>query len=120
MMMRDSSPNEAIDLHGATAISRRRLFRVGTGFIAALAAVSTPKSVLAYTCGTPCCDLRTCNRCAPNVGCGGGWVCPSGYQASWWICYYNGGSRYCTCGECTISTDCHDFYWSTCSYSGCP
>lgn len=119
MMMIESEPVKSLELQPATRVSRRTMFRVGTGFIATLAALSTPKSVLAYACGTPCCSLRTCNKCAPNGGCsGGGWVCPQGYQPSWWFC--TGGGQTCTCGECTLDpNNCYDSHWSGCSYWSC-
>jgi hypothetical protein len=101
----------------AEVISRRGMLRIGSAFVATLAALSTTESAWAGNCGSACCSLRTCTLCRPNSGCNGGWVCPSGYQDSWWMCV-SGGTT-CTCGECTVSTDCYDSRWSGCSYYGC-
>jgi len=117
MMIDAGSSAETIQPYQQNPINRRAMFRLGTAFIATLAALSMPKSALAYSCGTPCCNLRTCTECAPNGGCNGGWVCPSGYQDSWWLC--TSGGTHCTCGECTVSTNCDDSHWSGCSWWGC-
>jgi hypothetical protein len=119
MVTIETTSAEGTELRRATRVSRRGMFRVGTAFVATLVALSTPKSVLAFGCGTPCCNLRVCNLCPPNGGCsGGGWICPQGYQPSWWIC--QGGGKTCTCGECTVDpNNCNDSHWSTCSYWSC-
>lgn len=98
-------------------LNRRGLFRVGTGFIAALAALTTEKTVWAGNCGTPCCQLAYCNECTPNGGCNGGWQCPSGYQDSYWTC--TSGSWHCTCGECTKTSSCWTGPFGGCSVAYC-
>lgn len=101
----------------AQDVTRRGLFTLGTAFVATLAALVTPKTVWAGNCGTACCDLWSCTQCQPNGGCSGGWVCPPGYQDSWWLC--TSGGKHCTCGECTRTTNCDDGTWVSCSYGAC-
>jgi hypothetical protein len=117
VMMLDSASAESAQLRQSGGVSRRGMFRIGTAFIATVAALSTPKSVWAGNCGTPCCNLAHCNMCAPNGGCSGGWVCPPGYQDSWWMC--SSGGHTCTCGECTLGTNCHASPWASCSVAYC-
>ena len=100
------------------SIDRRGVLRVGTSFIAALAILTTSKVKDASACQDQgCCTLAfPCSPCATNGGCSGGWVCPPGYQDSWWTC--SAGGRNCTCGECTPGGDCFSGY-TGCSIALC-
>ena len=116
-MIIESAPAESIGVQTRTDVSRRGIFRVGTAVIATVAALSTPKPASADggLCGSYCCDLYTCHMCTAGVC--GGWVCPSGYIDSWWMC--TSGSHYCTCGECTQTSNCHFGPFGGCSVAYC-
>ena len=120
MMTMDGPLVEGKGMLLGTGISRRGLFRVGTAFVATLAAMSTPKEALANGfcsgCGPSCCCLKYCNTCGV-LPCGG-WGCPPGYVDSFWTCQQ--GGRTCTCGECTQpGNDCFTGPWGGCSYGFC-
>lgn len=116
-MIMNSALAESVSQQPRTDVSRRGIFRVGTAVIATLAALSTSKSVSAGggRCGSACCDLFTCTMCS-GLPCGG-WACPPGYIDSWWIC--QGGGHTCTCGECTLTSDCHSGPFGGCSVAYC-
>jgi len=115
----ESSLVEGMRLQQTTEVSRRGLLRVGSAFVATLAALSTSKEALANgycNCTPHCCCLKYCNTCSPILC--DGWSCPAGYQDSWWVCQSGGWT--CTCGECTHpGNGCFTGPWGGCSVAYC-
>lgn len=113
--------SDALVLYEKGTVTRRSVFGIGTAFIAAVAALSTPTVASADCQNSPCCSLASCTRC--SVGICGGWNCPSGYTATCWNCV--SGGKWYVCGECSAGSTCYNGPWA-CSIwfqqsgPGCP
>jgi hypothetical protein len=103
MLMASKSTTEGELLGAPAGVSRRGLFRLGTAFVAALAALSSPRSVSASPF---CCDLA---RQPPYCS-----SCPPGYTMLSWYCTWSGSL--CQCFECTTGVDCMHGDWACSNY----
>jgi len=122
------SPGSTTQPRWYALLTRRSALGAGTAFIAALATLTTSKSVLAEACQNPNCGFGVgcccpgSNSCCELAECGG-WNCPEGFQETCWSCQKSG--QWWLCGECSSGSKCHDGPFG-CSYvvptpsNGCP
>jgi hypothetical protein len=121
-MATDLRSIDEIALYPVKPFTRRTFLGIGSAFIAAVAALSTPEAASADCQSSPCCCLASCTKCSLNAC--GGWSCPSGYTAQCWNC--TSGGRWYVCGECTNGSNCYNGSSYNCSIwfgessPGCP
>lgn len=106
-MVIDKQSTDALSVFGGDTVTRRSFLGIGSAFIAAVAALSTPETAAADCQNSPCCHLASCTVCSLNPC--GGWYCPSGYYETCWNC--TSGGKWYVCGECSGGSSCFNGPW---------